>query len=119
MDGVTNGARGFTLVEVLVALATFGIGAAAIGGLALNAASQGRQAAVEGRRAALALAVGDRVRAGLLTADSGLVRASVDGDAYEVEFIRRDSLALGSLELTVRHSNSGRSLRLGAARMVP
>ena len=119
MDDVRRGARGFTLVEVLVALAAFGLGAAAVGGLVLTIATQSRDAAVEGRRAALALAVADGARARLLTADSGVVHVSVDGDAYEVEFVRRDSLVAGSLELSVRGSNSGRSFRLGAAQIAP
>lgn len=119
MDDVIGGPRGFALVEVLAAIVLFGIGAAAIGSLALNVATQSRQAAIEGRRAILALGVADRVRAGLLVADSGVVRISVDGEAYEVEFVRRDSLVAGSLELSVRRSNSGVSLRFGAARIVP
>ena len=98
MDDVTSGARGFALVEVLSALVVFGIGAAAVGGLALSVTTQGRQAAIEGRRAALGLGVADRVRAGLLAADSGVVRTSVDGQVYEVEFVLRDSVAVGSLE---------------------
>lgn len=111
--------RGFALVDVLVALAMLGIGAAAIAGLALNAVSEGRGAALEGRRAALGLEVADRLRAGLLSGDSGIVRVSVDGDAFEVEFVRRDSLAAGSLELSVRRADAAGSLRFGAARILP
>lgn len=119
MDLVSRESAGFALVDVLVALTMFGLGTAAIAGLAMNALAEGRQAALEGRRAALAVGVADRVRAGLVPGDSGIVHETVDGEAYEVEFVLRDSLAAGSLELSVRHSGAGGALRLGPGRILP
>lgn len=112
-------AAGFALLDVLVALTMLGLGTAAIAGLAMNAVAEGRSAALVGRRATLAVSVGDQVRAGLFPGDSGIVLTEVDGEAYEVEFIRRDALAVGSLELSVRRAEGGGSLRLGAARILP
>ncbi len=119
MELVSRESAGFALVDVLVALAMLGLGAAALAGLVMNVVAEGRTAAIEGRRAALGLRVADRLRAGLLSGDSGIVRISVDGDAYEVQFVRRDSLAAGSLELSVRRPEAGGSLEFGAARIVP
>lgn len=113
------GRRGATLVDALVALTVLGLAAAALTTLLLSSSGSARSAAREGRRAEVAQRTLDRVRSGLATADSGVLRGWPGGEGFEAVFVRRDTVAPGALEVRVRPIGGGPELVLEAARPSP
>lgn len=114
-----GGTRGAALIDALIALVVLGLVAAAVGGMRLEAARNGRAAALDGRRAELALRTADRLRAGLLAGASGTLLVSVGGELFDVRFARRDDVAPGAIELAVGPVADGSLLRLSPASPVP
>lgn len=113
------GQRGATIVDALLAVIVLGLGAAALTTLLLSSSGDARSAALEGRRAELAQRALDRVRSGLETADSGVVRGRPGGEDLEAVFVRRDTVAPGAVEVRVQPIGGDPELVLEAARPAP
>ena len=114
-----HGIRGAALVDALIALVVLGLGAAAVSATMLGASHGKRAAALDGRRAELAVRTADRLRTGLLSGSSGSFVASVGGERFEVRYARRDDVAPGAIELAVGPASGGPQLRLAPAAPVP
>jgi hypothetical protein len=103
----------------MIALVVIGLGAAAVTATTRGATGDGRFAALEGRRAELALRTADALRTGRIAGDSGTSAALSGGENFEVRWVRRDDVAPGAIEVEVRSVGGGSSLRFGPARPVP
>jgi len=113
------GVRGAALVDALIALVVLGLGAAAVSTTTLGASRGKRAAALDGRRAELAVRTADRLRTGLLSGSSGSFVAYVGGERFEVRYARRDDVSPGAIELAVGPASGGPELRLAPAAPVP
>lgn len=114
-----RGTEGIALAEAMIALVVLGLAAAAVTTTTLGATGDGRSAALEGRRAELALRTAEALRTGRIAGDSGAVAARSGGEDFEVRWIRRDDVAPGAIEVEVRSAGGGSSLRFGPARPAP
>lgn len=110
---------GIALADVMIALVVVGLAAAAVTATTLGATGHGRSAALDGRRAELALRTAEALRAGRIAADSGAVVVPSGGEDFEVVWARRDDVAPGAIEVEVRPVAGGSSLRFAPARPAP
>ncbi len=111
--------RGFALVELLIVLTLMGVAGMAAVVVGHATVRQARRAGLAGRQASVAVQLMGRVRAGLLTADSGAVRLTASGESFEVMYVHRDSLLPGAIEIHVMAGPDSRALDLEAPRLAP
>lgn len=111
--------HGFALVELLIVLTMLSLAGVAAVTVGHATARQARQAGLTGRQASVAVQLMGRVRAGLLTADSGTVRLMASGESFEVVYIHRDDRLPGAIDIRVLAAPGGRSLDLDAPRLAP
>lgn len=111
--------RGFALVELLIVITLLGIAgvAAVVVGRATLLVS--RRAGLSGRQATVAVQLMDRMRAGLVTADSGTILLTASGESFESTFIRRDNLLPGAIEIRIMSESGSRAYVLDAPRHIP
>ncbi|HSM09911.1 MAG TPA: hypothetical protein VLA33_12985 [Gemmatimonadota bacterium] len=111
----SDGARGAALVEAMVAVLLLALAGVALIGLLTSSTGTARSAAAQGRAAELAQRASDLVRAGRASGTAGTIRATFQREVYEAAYARRDDVAPGALEVTVKRLGGGRMLVLSAA----
>lgn len=111
--------RGFALVELLIVLTLLSAAGVAAVVVGHATARQARLAQLTGRQASVAIQLVGRVRAGLLTADSGAVRLTVNGESFEAMYVHRDDLLPGAIEIRVMAGPGSRALHLVAPALAP
>ncbi len=111
--------RGFALVELLIVLTLLSFAGVASVVVGHATARQARRAGLTGRQASVAIQLMGRVRAGLLTADSGAVRLTSSGELFEVTYVHRDDLLPGAIEIRVGAGAGRRALEFDAPRLAP
>ena len=111
----SDDARGAALVEAMVAVLLLALAGVALIGLLTSSTGTARSAAAQGRAAELAQRASDLVRAGRASGTAGTIRATFQREVYEAAYARRDDVAPGALEVTVKRLGGGRMLVLSAA----
>ena len=110
---------GFALVELLIVITLLGIAGVVAVTVGHATVREARRAGLSGRQASVAVQLIGRMRAGLVTADSGAIFLTSSGEPFEGMFIRRNDILAGAIEIRVVAVSGGRVFVLDAPRLLP